>query len=93
MVGSGSQATWRLTGRDLAARHFRVQTQSDGARVVPASVQNIVVLNDSSATVALVGVAGTVAGVGCCALYTVGSPRWVAGSDSTLRVVFALAFC
>lgn len=47
VVGSGSQATWRLTGRDLAARHFRVQTQSDGARVVPASVQNIVVLNES----------------------------------------------
>jgi hypothetical protein len=23
VVGSGSQATWRLTGRDLAARHFR----------------------------------------------------------------------
>jgi len=47
VVGSGSQATWRLTGRDLAARHFRVQTQPDGARVVPASPQNIVVLNDA----------------------------------------------
>jgi hypothetical protein len=49
VVGSGSQATWRLPGRDLAARHFRVHTQSDGARVVPASAQNIVVLNDAQA--------------------------------------------
>jgi len=49
IIGSGSQATWRLTGRDLAARHFRVQTQPDGARVVPASAQNIVVLNDAQA--------------------------------------------
>lgn len=49
IIGSGSQATWRLPGRDLAARHFRVQTQSDGARVVPASPQNIVVLNDAQA--------------------------------------------
>lgn len=49
VVGSGSQATWRLTGRDLAARHFRIHTQPDGVRVVPASPQNIVVLNDAQA--------------------------------------------
>ena len=50
IVGSGSQATWRLTGRDLAARHFRLQVLSDGVRVVPASVQNIVVLNGAQAS-------------------------------------------
>ncbi len=49
VVGSGSQATWRRTGRDLAARHFRVQVLSDGVHVVPASVQNIVVLNGAQA--------------------------------------------
>src|SRR6185437_14356686 len=49
VVGSGSQATWRLPGRDLAARHFRVHAQTDGTRVVPASPQNIVVLNDAQA--------------------------------------------
>lgn len=48
----------------------------------------VVVLKDPSAEVALVGVAITVAGVGCCAVYTVGSRRWIAGSDSTLGVVF-----
>lgn len=49
VVGSGSQATWRLTGRDLAARHFRLQVQPSGVQVVPASVQNIVVLNGAQA--------------------------------------------
>lgn len=47
IIGSGSQATWRLSGRDLAARHFRVQANGAGARVLPASAQNIVVLNGS----------------------------------------------
>lgn len=45
-VGSGSQASWRLPGRDLAARHFRlVCNTAGGARVYPASTQNVVVLN------------------------------------------------
>ena len=45
-VGSGSQASWRLPGRDLAARHFRlVCAPTGGARVFPASTQNVVVLN------------------------------------------------
>ncbi len=45
IVGSGSQATWRIQGRDLAARHFRVQVLDGVARVIPASAQNVVVLN------------------------------------------------
>lgn len=36
----------------------------------------------------VVGVALTVAGVACCALYTVGARRWLGTSDSTAQVVF-----
>jgi predicted component of type VI protein secretion system len=45
IVGSGSQATWRLSGSDLAARHFRIALGTSGALVTPASPQNVVVLN------------------------------------------------
>jgi predicted component of type VI protein secretion system len=45
VVGSGSQATWRLSGRDLAARHFRIALNNGSAAVIPASPQNVVVLN------------------------------------------------
>jgi predicted component of type VI protein secretion system len=45
IVGSGSQATWRLSGNDLAARHFRISVENGGAQVTPASPQNVVVLN------------------------------------------------
>ena len=45
VVGSGSQATWRLSGSDLAARHFRISLANGGAQVTPASPQNVVVLN------------------------------------------------
>jgi predicted component of type VI protein secretion system len=46
MVGSGSQAEWRLAGLDLAARHFKIRGSSDGTgAVVPASPQNVVVVS------------------------------------------------
>lgn len=46
MVGSGSQATWRLAGLDLAARHFKIVGSDDGSgSVAPASPQNVVVVN------------------------------------------------
>ena len=45
IVGSGSQATWRLSGSDLAARHFRIALNNGTAQVIPASPQNVVVLN------------------------------------------------
>jgi len=45
MVGSGSQAQWRLAGQDLAARHFKIRTNGDDAAVIPASPQNVVVVN------------------------------------------------
>ena len=45
VIGSGSQAGWRVPGKDMAARHFRIVVAGDGSRVVPASPQNIVVRN------------------------------------------------
>jgi predicted component of type VI protein secretion system len=45
VVGSGSQATWRVSGSDLAARHFRIALNNGSAQLIPASPQNVVVLN------------------------------------------------
>jgi probable blue pigment (indigoidine) exporter len=55
------------------------------------------VLYDPAASGATLGVLLTVAGVGCCAVYTVATRRWLPGADSTLGVVVtqqahALAF-
>ncbi len=47
------------------------------------------VLYDPSASGAPVGVALTVAGVGCCALYTVATRRWLPQVGSTLGVIIA----
>ncbi len=54
LVGSGSQAGWRLQTSDLAARHFSIGVNGDGATVKPYSAQNIVVVNGRQ--VALSGV-------------------------------------
>jgi len=46
LVGSGSQAAWRVTSADLAARHFSVTVDGSGAATLkPYSPQNIVVVN------------------------------------------------
>ena len=46
LVGSGSQATWRVTSADLAARHFSIIVDGSGAATLrPYSPQNIVVVN------------------------------------------------
>jgi predicted component of type VI protein secretion system len=51
-IGSGSQAAWRVAGKDLAARHFTVHVNSEGtAKVVPASAQHIVFVNGEPAPV------------------------------------------
>jgi len=49
----------------------------------------ILVLYDPSATGSLPGVALTLAGVACCAVYSVATRRWLPGADSTLGVVAA----
>ena len=46
VVGSGSQAAWRVQDAGLAARHFTVAVdQSDAATLVPVSTQSVVVVN------------------------------------------------
>jgi pSer/pThr/pTyr-binding forkhead associated (FHA) protein len=47
LVGSGTQATWRLSNADLAARHFSVVVPGEGGRpkLRAASPQGIVVVN------------------------------------------------
>jgi hypothetical protein len=51
-IGSGSQAAWRVAGKDLAARHFIVHVNGEGgAKVVPASAQHIVFVNGEPAPV------------------------------------------
>ena len=46
VVGSGANATWRLGGADLAARHFTVALGGDGgATVKSCSTQNVVLVN------------------------------------------------
>jgi pSer/pThr/pTyr-binding forkhead associated (FHA) protein len=46
VVGSGSQAAWRVQDAGLAARHFTIAVDpSDAATLVPASSQSVVVVN------------------------------------------------
>jgi len=46
VVGSGANATWRLPGADLAAKHFTLALSSDGTTSVRScSTQNVVVVN------------------------------------------------
>jgi predicted component of type VI protein secretion system len=46
IVGSGSQAEWKLQGLDLAARHFTVTLEDSGRAVVkPQSSQHLLVVN------------------------------------------------
>jgi probable blue pigment (indigoidine) exporter len=47
------------------------------------------VLFDRSASGSFVGVALTIAGVACCAIYTIATRRWLLGSDSTFGIVLA----
>ena len=46
VVGSGSQAAWRVQDAGLAARHFTIAVdQSDAAVLAPVSSQSVVVVN------------------------------------------------
>lgn len=64
-----------------------------GAEAVPLSAVAVagiaLVVLDPDATVALPGVALTLAGVACCAVYAVAARRWVGFADSTLDAVAA----
>lgn len=64
-----------------------------GAAVVGLSAIAIaglgLVLWDPAASGAVPGIVLTLAGVGCCAIYSVATRRWLSGEDSTLDVLLA----
>jgi hypothetical protein len=46
IIGSGSQASWRVQGLDLAARHFSLKLNGGAeAHLHPATAQSVVILN------------------------------------------------
>ncbi len=46
IIGSGSQASWRVQGLDLAARHFSLKLNGNAdAHLHPATAQSVVILN------------------------------------------------
>ena len=45
LVGSGTQAGWRIPSADLAARHFAVTSSAAGTHLRPLSAQHLVVVN------------------------------------------------
>ena len=45
LVGSGTQASWRIPSADLAARHFAIATSAGGTLLRPLSTQHLVVVN------------------------------------------------
>lgn len=47
----------------------------------------VLVVYDPAASGAIPGILLTIAGVGCCAVYTVATRRWLPGAESTLGVV------
>jgi drug/metabolite transporter (DMT)-like permease len=81
----------------VAILHERV-----GRAVVPLSllaIGGLALIAAQPGPAALVGVALTVAGVVCCAIYTIAARKWIGTADSTLQVVlvqqayaFGLAF-
>jgi probable blue pigment (indigoidine) exporter len=81
----------------VAILHERV-----GRAVVPLSllaIGGLALIAAQPGPAAFVGVALTVAGVVCCAVYTIAARKWIGSADSTLQVVltqqayaFGLAF-
>lgn len=81
----------------VAVLHERV-----GRAVVPLSllaIAGLALIAAQPGPAAFVGVALTVAGVVCCAVYTIAARKWIGTADSTLQVVltqqayaFGLAF-
>ncbi|HJU91046.1 MAG TPA: FHA domain-containing protein [Gemmatimonadaceae bacterium] len=78
VIGSGSQASWRVQGLDLAARHFSVRLNGDGAHVHPATAQSIVILNGEQ-------VPPSGAAVKSGDLIAAGSARFVFLSDKSAK--------
>lgn len=49
----------------------------------------LLVIGQPDGSGSLLGIALTIAGVGCCAIYTVGTRRWLGSADSTSQVLVA----
>jgi drug/metabolite transporter (DMT)-like permease len=84
---------WALEPVLILVLAMLVLRERPGAALVALSAAAVLglglVIYDPSAAGALPGVALTVAGVACCAVYTVATRRWLPGADSTLGVVAA----
>jgi probable blue pigment (indigoidine) exporter len=74
----------------LAALVLRERVDTAFVALSAAAIAGLlIVLYDPAASGAVVGVALTLAGVGCCAVYTVASRRWLPDSESTRGVILA----
>ncbi len=101
ITASLSVLLWALEPVLILLLAWLVLRERVGASLVVLSTVAVgglgLVLYEPTASGAWVGVALTVAGVACCAVYTVAARRWLPGTDSTLGVVaaqqtWALAF-
>jgi drug/metabolite transporter (DMT)-like permease len=84
---------WALEPVLILVLAVLVLHERPGAIVVALSAAAVaglaLVVYDPAASGAFPGIVLTIAGVGCCAIYTVATRRWLPGVDSTLGVVVA----
>lgn len=84
---------WALEPVLILVLAVLVLRERPGAAVVALSAVAVggllLVLYDPAATGAVPGILLTVAGVGCCAVYTVATRRWLPSAESTVGVVLA----
>lgn len=67
----------------------RVTPTFVGLSVIAVAGMVLVIYDPAAGDAALVGVALTLAGIGCCAAYTVITRRWIPGAKETGQVVLA----
>ena len=93
ITASLSVLLWALEPVLILLLAWLVLRERVGASLIVLSVVAVggllLVLYEPTASGAWIGVALTVAGVACCAVYTVATRRWLPGMDSTLGVVAA----
>lgn len=93
ITASLSVLVWALEPVLILLLAWLVLREQLGASLVVLSAVALgglaLVLYEPTASGALAGVVLTMAGIGCCAVYTVATRRWLPGMDSTLGVVVA----
>ena len=93
ITASLSVLVWALEPVLILVLAWLVLRERLGASLLALSAVAVaglgLVLYEPTASGALAGVLLTVAGVGCCAVYTVATRRWLPGADSTMGVVVA----